>query len=103
MEEVGGNTSQKGNGNVGGELQLCERGKTPKRKINTKYKHYTLLGLISISGKPVMCIVIFTGESPITLTESGLDLDAEAFGDHSDVDFIEQNSGPRRRFPGGPT
>ena len=103
MDEVGGNTNQKGDGNVGGELQLCERGKVPKRKINTKDKHYTLLGLTSIAGKPVMCIVIFAGETPNTLTETGLDLDAETYGCPTDADFFEQNSGPGKRFPGGPT
>ena len=39
MDEVGGNTNQKVDGNVGGELQMCERGKIPQQKINTKDKH----------------------------------------------------------------
>lgn len=29
MDEVGGNTNQKGDGQVGGELQMCERGTVP--------------------------------------------------------------------------
>ena len=54
MDEVGGNTSQKGDGHLGGELMLCETGKSPQRKVNTKNKHYTVLGLTTLSGKPVM-------------------------------------------------
>ena len=30
MDEVGWNTNQKGDGNMGGQLQLCERGMTPQ-------------------------------------------------------------------------
>ena len=48
MGEVGGNTNQNGDGNVGGELQRCERGKITQRKINAKYKHYTVLVLTAI-------------------------------------------------------
>ena len=29
MDEVGGNTNQKGDGQVGGELHMCERGTVP--------------------------------------------------------------------------
>ena len=103
MDEVGGNTNQKGDGQVGGELQMCELGKVPQRKINTKDKHYTVLGLTTISGKPVMCIIIFSGEQPSTIVETGLDLEAETFGDPNGADFFENNSGPGKRFPGGPT
>ena len=55
MDEVGGNTSQKGYVQIGGELMLCETGKTPQRKISVKSKHYTCLGLTALSGEPVMC------------------------------------------------
>ena len=50
-----------------------------------------------------MCVVIFAGESPSTLVETGLDLEAEVTGDLSDDDFLAKNSGPGKRFPGGPT
>ena len=103
VDEVGGNTNQKGDGNVGGELQLCESGKTPQQKINTKDKHYTLLGLTALTGEPVMCIVIFAGTKEHAIVESGLDLSAPTFGSPSDPDFFEKNSGKGKRFPGGPT
>ena len=42
MDKVGGNISQKGDSAIGGELQLCETGKTPQQKISTKDKHYSV-------------------------------------------------------------
>ena len=91
MDEVGGNTNQKGDGQVGGELQMCERGTVPQRKINTKDRHYTVLGLTTLAGKPVMCVVIFAGETPCTLVETGLDLEAETEGHPDNADFFEKN------------
>ena len=103
MDEVGGNNNQKRDRNVGGELQTYERGRIPRRKINTKDKHYTLLGLTLISGKPLMCITIFARESPSTITETELDLNAETIGSLSDEGFFAEYSGPGKRFPGGTT
>ena len=77
LDEVGGNTSQKGDDEVGGELLICETGTTPQRKINTKSKHYTCLGLTSLSGEPVMCCIIFAGKKEQTLCKTGLDLSSE--------------------------
>ena len=90
FDELGGNTSQKGDGNVGGQLMLCERGKTPQLKISTRDKHYTMMGLTSINGKPVMCVVIFAGKRPNALCETGLDLHAPTVGEPSDPDFLEK-------------
>ena len=103
MDEVGGNTSQKGDGHLGGELMLCETGKSPQRKVNTKNKHYTVLGLTTLSGKPVMCCIIFAGLRENALCETGLDLTAEIIGETSDDDFLEKNTGKGKAFPGGPT
>ena len=56
---------------------MCERETVPQQKINTKDKHYTVLGLTTLAGKLVMCIFIFTGETPRTIVETGLNLEAE--------------------------
>ena len=103
MDEVGGNISQKGDGNIGGQLQLCENGKTPQEKISTKDKHYTVLGVTNLDGEAVMCVVILAGVDRIPLVETGLDLFAPVVGDVSDSEFFKANSGPGKRFPGGPT
>ena len=39
MDEVGGNTNEKEDGNLVGQLELCERGMSPQEKINTMDKH----------------------------------------------------------------
>ena len=103
MNEVGRNTSQKGDGHLGGELMLCETGKYPQRKVSTKNKHYTVLGLTTLSGKPVMCCIIFAGLRENALCETGLDLEAEIIGETSDDNFLEKNTGKGKAFPGGPT
>jgi len=59
---------------------LCETGMTPARK-KINYKHYTVLGLTTLSGKPVMCCVIFSGIKETPLYETGLDLKKEIIGD----------------------
>ena len=63
-DEVGGNTSQKGDGLVGDELMLIKPGQVAQRNITTKDKHYTLLGLILLTGEPLMCVVIMAGDNP---------------------------------------
>ena len=102
MDEVGGNTSQKGDGHIGGELMLCETGTSPQRKINTKDKHYTVLGLTTLSGKAVMCCVIFAGVNENPLCETGFDWEAEIIGKTTDTDFVKKNTGKGKLFPGGP-
>ena len=59
--EVGGNTSQKGDGHIGSTLRLCERNVTPQSKTSNKDKRFTLMGLTTLTGKPLMCCVIFKG------------------------------------------
>ena len=81
---------------------MCEQGKTPQIKINTKEKHYTVLAPKSLDGKPVMCCVIFTGKRINAMCETSLDLNVEAIGDVSDEDYFENNSGKGKMFPGGP-
>ena len=44
-DEVGGNASRKNDGKIGGERWLCEVGTIAQRKISTKNKHYTVLGI----------------------------------------------------------
>lgn len=68
LNEVG---SQKSDVYIGGELMLCETGKAPQRKINTKSKHYTCLGLTTLSGESVMRCIILAGIKINSLCETG--------------------------------
>ena len=103
MDEVGNSTSQKGDGSIGGEKFVCAIGTNPKEISNTKDKHWTLIGLTTLSGEAVMCVMIFAGEKPSTLLETGMDIFAEVNGHESDHNFFEKNSGPGKLYPGGLT
>ena len=103
FDKTGRNTSQKGDGHKGGQLLMCEKGETTQTKISTRGKHYTVMGLTSLTGEPVMCVVLFSREKPNALCELCLDLSAETFGSLDNPDYTQNNSGPGRGFPGGPT
>ena len=103
MDEVGGNTSQKGDGHIGGELLVCAKGMIPKKKVNTKDKHFTVLGLTALNGDAIMCVVIFAGIREQAVVDTGMDVFAQQEGEVSDDDFFINNSGKNKRFPGGPT
>ena len=103
MDEVGGGTSQKGDGHIGGKLRVCGKGMEVRQKINTKEKRWTLLGLTSLNGEPVMCIIIFAGIREQAIYETGIDIFCKQEGEVSDKFYFINNSGPGKRFPGGPT
>ena len=103
MDEVGGNISQKGDGHEGGKLLVCEKGVDPQKTINTKDAHWTLLGLTSLNGDAVMCIIIFAGVRESAVVETGMDIFAQQEGDVSDKDYFKQNTGVGKLYPGGPT
>ena len=103
MDEVGGNTSQKGDGHKGGQLMICAKDMVPQQKASTNDKHFTLLGLTALTGDPVMCVLIIEGKKMNALQECGMDIFAEKIGEMSDEIFFENNQGQGKRFPGGPT
>jgi len=49
-----------------------------------------------------MCVVILAGVECIPIVETGLDLSTPVAGNVSDPEFFRSNSGPGKRFPGGP-
>ena len=72
-DEVGGNSSHKGDGHIGGTLHLWERNFTPQSKTSNKDKCFTLMGLTTLTGKPLMCCVIFKGKKYCSRTENEID------------------------------
>ena len=101
--EVSGNTSQKDDGLVGCELLFTERGSIAQRKISTKNKLYTLLGLTLLSGDPRMCVLIMAGDRLRTEVETGIDMFAKTIGNINEDDYFLKNSKKGKRFPGSPT
>ena len=58
-DKVGGNSCQKGDGHIGGTLYLCERNHINQSKTSNKDKRFTLMGLTTLTGKHLMCYLIF--------------------------------------------
>lgn len=73
LDELGGNTSQKGDGQNGGQLFVCGKGEVPQITINVRSKHYTVMGITAFTGEIVMCVIIFAGLKPNALYETGFD------------------------------
>ena len=103
MDEVGGNTSMTGDGHIGGEKYLCEKGVVAQLKAARADKHFTVLGVTLLNGIPLMCVVIFAGKKCEAKYELGVDPRAEVVGDLDDEDFVVKNMGDGMLFPGGPT
>ena len=102
-DEVGSNTSQKGDGHIGGRKYLCENGMVPYQKMSNKDKHFTVMGFTLLTGKPIMCAVIISVNVMRGDIETGIDIFAKQIGLSTDIDYIEKNSGKGKLFPGGPT
>jgi hypothetical protein len=103
MDEVGSNTSQKGDGHVGGKKFICGKDYIPRLKASKKEKHFTLLGLTTFTGSPLMCVVIIQGKNRIPEVETGIDTSVEEHvGSYDDIDFMKKNKGRGKTFPGGP-
>ena len=114
-DEVRGNTSQKGDCHIGGTLHVCERNFTPQTKTSNKDKRFTLMSLTALTGKPLMCCVIFKGVKYCIDTETRIDFTIKVnsisntqqdlfknkFEDK--IAFFEPLMGKRKLFPGGPS
>ena len=68
--EVEGNTSHKGDGHIGGTLYVYERNHIPRSKTSNRDKRFTLMGLKTLIGTPLMCCVICKGVKCYVDTET---------------------------------
>jgi len=71
VDEVGADTSQKGDGAIGEVKSACSTGTTPGEKVSTKAKHWTLLEVTAFDGSHVICVVIFAGKQKVPHYETG--------------------------------
>ena len=62
VDEVGSNLSQKGDGHIGGQKYVVERGTVPQNKVQHRDSHFTLLGFTALSGDPVLCVIVMAGK-----------------------------------------
>ena len=101
-DELGGNISMKGDGHAGGRLYLAAKGRIAYRKYCKSDRKFTLIGLTSLTGQPVMCIVVIQGIMRNRAAEIGIDVTIQPDGNPTDADFFMKNSGPGKYFPGAP-
>ena len=57
-DEVGGYLDMTGDGHIGGEKFLCEKGCISKRKVTRKAKNFTVIGITKLLGESICCILI---------------------------------------------
>ena len=102
VDEVGSDTSQKGDGHIAGAKYYCGRGWVPQNQSSSNDKHFTMLGFTALNGEAVMCLVIIAGVQEKWEVECGIDVDVAPVGDPSDPDFFQKNMGKGKMFPLGP-
>jgi hypothetical protein len=108
LDEVGSNLNMVSDGHVGGKRYICEKGDEPKTPSSKKEKHFTCLGLTSLSGEQVMCVVIVDSMKENLLIRTGVNPSCKeinnmvGIGD-DEFSFIGQNVGEGKLYPGGPT
>ena len=51
----------------------------------------------------MMCILIIAGKRPSALVELGINNSAEIVGEEGDENFLDNNCGEGKLYPGGPT
>ena len=59
-DKVGGNLSMKGDG--GRKKLLCAQGNVPREKTSYVDRYFTTIRLTTLSGEPLMCIVVMKGK-----------------------------------------
>ena len=59
---VGANIDTTGDGHIGGDKFICEKGCIEQRKTTIKLKHFIVIGLTNLLGEPIFCILIIEGK-----------------------------------------
>jgi hypothetical protein len=60
-------------GHVGGKKYICQKGDEAKTPASKKEKHFMCLGLTTLNGEPIMCIVIVDSSKENLLVRTGID------------------------------
>jgi hypothetical protein len=99
VNEVGNNTRQPNDRNIGGEKFICTAGGRPQQQANMKDAHFTILGFTSETGQPLLCSIIFACKELEPMMIQGLD--PFTTWERNDCN-VDKNTGPRKRRPQGP-
>ena len=82
--EVVGNLDVTGDGHIGGEKFLSEKGCITKIKATRKEKHFTVIGIINLLVEPICCILIIEGKAQLFYIRDSIYLSKEKVGDDID-------------------
>ncbi len=102
IDEVGCNTSQKSDGNVGGQKFVVEKKKRGLIRSSYQDCHFTVLGFTNALGEPVCCVIIIAAAEVRAKDIMGLQPWATTIGDPS-INFEDNSHGPNKYYPYGPT
>ena len=99
---MGCNTSQKSDGNVGGQKFVVQNNKRALICASHQDCHFTVLGFTNGLGEPVCCVIIIAAAEVRAKDIMGLQPWASIVGDPS-INFEENSNGPEKYYPYGPT
>jgi len=102
VDEVGCNTSQKNDGNNGGQKFLVEADQRALLRSSFGDCHFTVLGFTNGRGEPVCCVIILAGSEINAKCIMGLQPWANIIGDPM-VDIEVNSHGIDKFYPYGPT
>lgn len=100
-DEVGTDTAQDKDKNVGGTVYVTidgQRASLPSSKASSRF---TVLGVTAATGEPLMCIVIMAAKEVVPREAMGFDHLAENPYDPDKP--LKENEGPGKALPGLPT
>jgi hypothetical protein len=103
VDEVGDNTSQRNDGNVGGEKFLVDKNKRAVKRSSYADSHFTVLGFTLATGEPLCCAVLYSSsaEDVEAIVRMGIQPWCKINGDG--VEDLEANSsGVDKYYPYGP-
>ena len=101
-DDVGGNISMTDDIHHSDHLLLWPKGTTPQDKVSTRDKHFTLMDLATMSGEPVIFIIILLGKQPSSLVEIVINNSTKMVGKEGGEIFLN-NCGEVKLYPGGST
>jgi hypothetical protein len=79
VDKFGANTSKKQDGNIGGRKLLVARGTRLQERNAYNDCHFTVLGVTTADGAPVMCCVIVAAKTLTSFEASGIHYLSEDF------------------------
>jgi hypothetical protein len=102
VDEVGSNTSQQSDGNIGGQKFIVYQAQRALLRSSYADCHFTILGFTNAKGEAVCCVIVFAGSEVNGKHIMGLQPWVDFIGD-PEIDVAENSHGLDKYYPFGPT